>query len=996
MTMQLSEQDNILLQKMSGRVAELRESILQGEPYVWKLRLSFNEFNVLESFIDGSIGSHGGRHDHLLTESFALIVVIYLAEWYKRFYKGADTMDENKVLSLTTDELKRLYELAGIDKNTFVYNASKNPDKTSFRWQESLQVLGGLAVQAELKRDKTDNLLSQLCKIFHGEEIDLDDLKDRNRAVAFQESIARQHSLYEYLKCILEKDEHGRRNLPFATSDIKDENTMIPELISRIESADELAKKHKFDFEWNIAYSASTHSMVRHLKVKLKPEVIGGGKKQYIGYDRLRKPEWGIEAPENVGRIRFYLRFKNGGHYIQKEGKTEEPIFKYDNTGSEKTGFLSVNKEDEAIYTNVPVSRFDKVEMVMKYGDSFRIVQELEVKDYMQIYEVSKSGGRKFTTRKNSQAQTVVIFSSAHHLSEQYNNIPVAYAHFRNGENCGEDYCWCPINDKVILVLSTSEEVPFFNRNGLYQVVTKKYLKTIKYMDNVFVLYKYIDTDYDEEEMQEDNLAVLFGRSGLQVLHYPSGQAKEGVPLTDYDLEWYSQEAKRYITWDEEHQPQQGKLRLRVTVKGIVFTPKVYYVPFAPADSSQAPIWRDFEKMRICTALDGVDDIQDDFKMVLGDKVPDTKQLEIGTDKEKILVDVYRPIIVHELSQRTSGDDESKVISYHGKGEDIHIPLINCEQFSVRDFSENGVKEYQVKSPSTVYYNFPSINQVGLSVQNYLDEHPASRLTPDIPLDYLKIYMTKALDNPTDLYSWDYVSEPKPVEDPNPAEGGIVFQSLKDNDSPRHYAMPIIKASDDDGWGDDDWDDDDAETADVDVLKCYETVAEHKTYFFLFDPLIKVVAGQKQIAEILLPLIKARQYRLTEADISNLYRFAMHFHFDWMLLPRDQWKSEIAEFATTAEEKDMLTEAVIDFFRKTPKVTDEREQASLNDFLKRYWTFNIWPKVDPIAETALKLIKDDPDALNKIADLKEFLKMYDECRFKFIEMSKAISTTDNI
>ena len=122
--------------------------------------------------------------------------------------------------------------------------------------------MGGLAVQAELKRDKNDNLLSQLCKIFHGEDIDLDDLKDRNRAVAFQESIARQHSLYEYLKCILEKDENGRRNLPFAPSDTKDENTRIPELISKIENADELAKKHKFDFEWIIQYTASTNSMV--------------------------------------------------------------------------------------------------------------------------------------------------------------------------------------------------------------------------------------------------------------------------------------------------------------------------------------------------------------------------------------------------------------------------------------------------------------------------------------------------------------------------------------------------------------------------------------------------------------------------------------------------------------------------------------------------------------------------------------------------------------
>ena len=282
--MQQTESDKRLLHTLPQKVEEMKQSILCGKPYVWKLRLSLAEFYDLESATGDSISSHAGHHEHLLTEDFAVVVVIYLAEWYKRFYCGADTMDENKVLSLNTEELKRLYELAGIDAKTFVYNASKNPDKTSYRWQESLQVLGGLAVQAELKRDKHDNLLPKLCKLFHGEDIDLDDLRDRNRAVAFQESIARQHSLYEYLKCILEKDEHGRRNLPFAPSDLKDESTRIPELVSKIEQADVLAKKHKFDFEWIIQYAASTHSMVRQLKVKLKPEVIGGGKKQYIGF----------------------------------------------------------------------------------------------------------------------------------------------------------------------------------------------------------------------------------------------------------------------------------------------------------------------------------------------------------------------------------------------------------------------------------------------------------------------------------------------------------------------------------------------------------------------------------------------------------------------------------------------------------------------------------------------------------------------------------------
>lgn len=985
--MQQTESDKRLLHTLPQKVEEMKQSILCGKPYVWKLRLSLAEFYDLESATGDSISSHAGHHEHLLTEDFAVVVVIYLAEWYKRFYCGADTMDENKVLSLNTEELKRLYELAGIDAKTFVYNASKNPDKTSYRWQESLQVLGGLAVQAELKRDKHDNLLPKLCKLFHGEDIDLDELRDRNRAVAFQESIARQHSLYEYLKCILEKDEHGRRNLPFAPSDLKDESTRIPELVSKIEQADVLAKKHKFDFEWIIQYAASTHSMVRQLKVKLKPEVIGGGKKQYIGYDRLRSEEWGMEHPENVGRIRMYLRFKNGGQYVQKEEKGEEPLFKYDNTGQEATGFLSVNKEDEAIYLRVPTTRFDKVEIVMHYDQTAHVVQQMEVADYMQVYEVSKSGGRRFTSRRNAQAPTVLIFSTAHRLTEEFQDIPLSYAHFRQGETFGEDYCWCPIMDKVILRLNTGELLPFFNRNGLYQVVTKKYLKTIKYMDNVFVLYKYIDTDEDDDVMQEDRLTVLFGRQALSVLHFPSGMVKDGVPAGDYTTEWYNTKERRYVNWDEDHEPKQGKLRLRVTVKGLVFTPKVYYVPFFPTDPEQQPIWRDFETMRICTALEGVEDIQDDFSKDIGDDMPDTRQLEIGTASEKILVDVYRPILIRELSQKKSCDVESKVISYHDVNEDIEIPLINCQQFSVRDFSANGVKEYQVTQKGTVYYNFPTFNHPGIDGTSFLLEEKASALTPELPLDYLKIYTTKALDHAEELYAWNYKSEPVRVDSSfQIKEEGIVFQSLKDNDSPRHYAMPRANKGKG-GWGGK------KNVLVVDALYCFEKVAEHKAYFFLFNPLIKVIAARTQIKDIWLPLLKKREYNLTQADIGHLYLFALQFHFDWMLLPRELWQAQIEEAAESEDEKEKIIQALADFFCQTPKATDERERVSLRDFVKRYWTFDGYPKVDAVAETALKLILDKPDALMKMGDLKEFLKIYDECRFKYIEMSKAIVST---
>ena len=118
--MHLTEADATLLNTLPQRVAEMKRYILQGEPYVWKLRLSLSEFLTLEKAIGHSLSSHGNSHEHLLSEEFAVIVVIYLAEWYKRFYKGADTMDDNKVITLSTEELKKLYQLARIDANTFV------------------------------------------------------------------------------------------------------------------------------------------------------------------------------------------------------------------------------------------------------------------------------------------------------------------------------------------------------------------------------------------------------------------------------------------------------------------------------------------------------------------------------------------------------------------------------------------------------------------------------------------------------------------------------------------------------------------------------------------------------------------------------------------------------------------------------------------------------------------------------------------------------------
>lgn len=979
--MALTKEDISLRNCLSSKIDSFKSMIAEGRPYVWALRLSLSEFEALENAIKKSVNSHSGDHKHLICDDFAPSLVVYYAEWYKRYYKGADVADEHKTVVLNSVELEKLFDLAHIDKKTFVYNASKNPDKTSFRWLESLQVLGGLAIQAELKRDEeTDTLLKSLCKIFHGEDLDLNDLNDRNRAVAFQQSIKRQHSLYEYLDCILDK----RKDYPFAKSDITDKNSDVHLLIDKILEADRGAKKDKFDFEWIVSYSPSHSQMVRRLKVKLKPELIGGGLKQYIGYDRM-KSTWDIEHPEEIGRLSFSIRFKNGGHCVQ-EASFAEPLFQYHNTGHEKTGFSAINMIDEAVCTDVPIKRFDTVELAMKYNDVIKTVQTLEVKDYIQLYKLAKTTN-EWSSRRNAQAPTAVVFSSAYRLADEYSGLPVVFAHFRNHEDCGEDFCWCVINDKVVLVDHDGNEVlpPFFNRNGLYQVVTKRYLDTIKYQENLYAIYEYKDLDEDDDELLTDTMPVLFGRDGLMVLHFASGASREGNPIASYDLEW-QQTNGRYIDWNNT-QPEQGPVRLRITVKGIVFNYKVYYVPFSSTEAAPAPIWRDFEHTRICTAIEGVKDIQDEFKRELANKEPDTKRLKIGPDNSHILVDVYRPVILRELSQKGTTDNESRIISYGGKDEDIHLPLINCEQFSIRDFSEKGVREYQFKSHSEVYYSFPTFDRPGMAETVYTQEIPASKLSLDIPLSYLKIYISRAMDNPTGLYAWDYKGAPEPVTNLNSLQGdGIVFQSLKDNDSPRDYCMPKIKKATG-GWG--------GKKASVTIsaLDCFETVSEHKVYYFLFEPLVKSVSSGTVISDILLPLMRKRGYCLSDKDRNELYRFAVEFHFDWMLINRESWLLQINNFSGSEDENNNLKEAVIDFFSRTPKSSDEREVASLAEFLKIYWDFNSYPKVEPVVDKALKLILGREDAIHNFV-MNDFLKEYDCCRFKFIEMSKAIVNTE--
>lgn len=53
-----------------------------------------------------------------ITESDARLVIVYLAEWYRRIYKGSETGQTNAADDI---DLKRVWEASGIRADRYVY-----------------------------------------------------------------------------------------------------------------------------------------------------------------------------------------------------------------------------------------------------------------------------------------------------------------------------------------------------------------------------------------------------------------------------------------------------------------------------------------------------------------------------------------------------------------------------------------------------------------------------------------------------------------------------------------------------------------------------------------------------------------------------------------------------------------------------------------------------------------------------------------------------------
>lgn len=829
-------------------------------PYVWQLRLSEADFNEIETCLKAIVKKDGVSA--LAKSDNAIMTIAYMAEWYKRRYQSG-----NKCELVDGIDLETLWDNAGISKKRYLYK-DENGNK---RWLYSIYVLGGLAIQHELARNDNMKFLKGLCRIYHGENYTLENLDEASRAVAFRESIKRQHSLYEYMRQIL------NGTMPFHEDDLADAGSDVNRFVVTVKAANDEILKVKFRFEWQVTFSPQYTCMTRRLNVWLKPEEVGGELHQYLRYDRVHL--WGVVNPEKLHKLFIYIRYKRYDEVVEPS-TMDKPIITYLNTGQSDTGFVAFGTERCAQCKHVPTCKFDTIEVVAVDEEGKEYIAQTEAaREYIQLWR-SVSYGDTWTSTQNAQKETALLFSNRCALKDESIADDVYRQSFRDQKyGKSETWNWFYIYDSVTFTDEKGKEISLYNRIGYDQITTKLYSDTIHYVNGGKVKHYYIDDPDESDNYDIDELPLIFGWEDVIVRHFATkDDILNAQPEEDSVAEMveFKQSNGRYQEWTLMDEPPYGEVQLRVTVKGRTFPYIVIYLPRLDEDN---PIRRDYETtcIRYRKTDNNEDKIQDSIpedKNVLFPTVP----VRYGEGEDYCEVDVYRPTLVKEVML------DGEIIEYKHGGEKLQLPYIFKDRVQINDFSQHGYQAYECKNLCSIYSQTyidiehnPSIGMAALNAWR-LDRKFAGKLLDAMAPECLTVCFGNAQNNTEwnghEALFWNYDKNNTP-EVVDPIEGtdkydvGIIFQNLSKN---KDLVCNLGEDLDNDPWA---WDD-----IEESPLRCFEIANEAGNYFFLMKAL-RDLAKSDIVSEIYEPLLESRGGQLTEQDKTGLIRLGEELGFDW-------------------------------------------------------------------------------------------------------------------
>ena len=834
-------------------------SIDRFKPYVWKMRLTEDEYCELQAYVKENF--------HIDREN-AILAIIYIAEWYKREYDG------NVANPLENISAENLWETSQFDKSTYVYKTNN-----THRWLESIFMLGGLPMNYILHRNDT-KLLKALCYLYKDENASLEDDKDiinnigKGKAISFQESIHQYHSLYHLLKTLL----LGDATEVYAQEDLSDESSLANQFIKAVKSAYDEVMREKFRLEWIIEYDPSSPYIRRMLRLWLRPEEMGG-LHQYLRFERASS--WGFPSLMRQRVLRVSLQFKNGNNIVGNDD-TRRTILTFENSGQDDTGFEATGSVPWAILRTLPTVPFDRINVIITDDEGRPYeVQHFDCKlKYMQLWAMVNEVNR-WSDTCNSQSETAVIFSNYYEIKGEE---PASKPFYDKTNGITEPWNFAIITDHVELLHGSKTVITLWNRHGYIQFTPKLYNSVLRYKAGK-VRYMYNeDPDIYTEPETEEWYPVVFQRSDIKAYHFATRDLKDQPDILDIQKiefkPFNAPNTEEYQEWTDDSQPCYGRLKLRLTIKNDEKIYPILYLPSMLEHDSDAPIIRDFENSRL-HYVDETNKIVQTKVDVPMDKVPLSicKQLRVwGNEQEFVELDAILPTMVKEIYF------DGKITRYLQDGEEFVLPYLLRNRISIHDYNKEGYTEYEC-------FNVGVMTEKG-SIQQWKDPdfHLITQSASVAIPNYLHLSygIPKNIGNINKMMYWDYSEDNSPIEVDLPyndmAEYSILFQDMRHVNDNLDCIPPETKNERSDEDWDSDWDLDDVQEENckqnTTLLRCYDIASKYKTYYFIFNPLFNMTCDEF-VNDICIPLKRRHDGSLTEEDMQNLMRCATECGLDW-------------------------------------------------------------------------------------------------------------------
>lgn len=941
---------------------EISHGFDTDKPYFWQLHLQNSQYENLKDKICACIKVHPENRNYVI-DNHSWAVACYIAEYYKRDWCGNDgTKNELSEIGLSQN-YERIFEKCNIS-DSFLY-AIQSEDRQNHRWQDSLRMLGGLPINYIVKKNIANTLLTSLVEVFQSDfsegqsKIDafiekIDGCRCGIGGYALTQSILQGHSIFNYIQSLL------NGHFPFLSEcDISPYKDFISSL-NKVKK-----ERDKFNLEW--IYVRDEYAIAKELRISMLGFDEGALSKIQISESRLI--DWGFKTLPNSLVLNVVFKSLN-----QEIAKVDNIAYFVQTNINGAVLYTKTGLGDSVIVKDIPQEWFDEVVVEISGQDEIHKIT-YSVNQYAQLY-LAKDW--TYSSNNNRGSSSVVVYNPSIYRSCA-KDVDENELLFSNG--CKAN--WCSIDNLEFSIEEVGKTRPKkVHFNSPYRILIEPVLSRtdIKYTDGKVTHCFFSEDTYDTEL-----IPLIFGKR-FRIYYQEKAEIEEKKEITsDYTLSYFDNDK-----WNEGLPSTQGVFNICVSYKGKEKQERIYFIPYKEGKF----IDRDCENNVVRFSNLELNNVYFPQEVCLSSDNYDVNTL---WDYVSLCPKNKRNVFYYK--------DELSMLKYPGivipfllgsKDNYIVLPVYRCKSGLYLFLSGKGIKRYHTNElltgiPFVLQNKFNAIDVspqgvVCHSYENHLWDlsmvselwtsyHTRKQITTQKKLYYIcskRHYVTQNNTVEYDLgatgidqynfYFWDYKNNPIKINGtyeneklvlhdvpfpPNITDPYILFQSLADDVSPRHYCAPLVSKT----------------FRIIQCIDCMKVAINHNVYFRMFSPLKKLVETdvsdgiwiERVLRECLFPYLRDQQYSFDSIK-HWCYRFAEEFSFDWFLIGPKTWEVCLRN----AQDKLDLKECIKKILEHNPNIHEPSEKRYLTNLLDADWSSLSPTRTTGVVNDVLKMFKGKP------------------------------------